>query len=161
LPQGRRLAILYLLATGLHACQLLWSGHWMMAPAAIALGLCTLFAMRRMSPQDGGAPRRLLLAADGRVHVATLGGSIEPVTLGGESLWLDSAVLLVLHASGRTHRLLLGRGNLDPAALATLRRRLRGAATPALDPVVDSRTLSGNGRRLVEQLSCGIPFRSS
>jgi hypothetical protein len=159
LPQGRRLAQCYLLALGLYAVQLLWSGHWVMAPVVLALAVATLFAMRRMSPQDAGAPRRLLVAADGRLHVSTVGGSIKPVELGGESLWLGSAMLLVLHASGRRHRLLLGSGNLDPAALATLRRRLRGAATPSLDPAVDSRTLSGHGRGFFEQLTSGIPAR--
>jgi hypothetical protein len=146
---------------GLYGGQLFWLGHWVMTPVLLALGVATFFAMRRMSPQDGGAPRRLLVAADGRLHVATFGGSIEPVELGGESIWLGSAVLLVLHASGRTYRLLLGSGNLEPAALATLRRRLRGAATASMDPAVDSRTLSGHGRSFVEQLTSGIPVRGA
>jgi hypothetical protein len=151
----------YLLAMVLYSGQLLWSGHWVMAAMVLALTVATLFAMRRLYPQDGGAPRRLLVAADGRLHIATVGGSVQPVELGGESIWLGSAVLLVLHGPERTHRLLLGSGNLEPAALAALRRRLRGAATASVDPAVDSRTLSGHGRGLVEQLTVGIPFRFS
>lgn len=161
LPLGRRLALSYLLAMGFFAVQLLWSGHWVMAAVVPALTVITLLAMRHFLPQDGGAPRRLLVAADGRLHVATFAGSIEPVDLGGESIWLGSAVLLVLHAAGRTHRLLLGSGNLDPGALATLRRRLRGAATASLDPAVDSRTLSGHGRGIVEQFTCAVPVRGA
>ena len=161
LPQARRLAVFYLLALVLYSGQLLWSGHWVMAVLGLALAAATLFAMRTVHPQDRGAPRRLLLAADGRLHVATVGGSIEPVDLGGESMWLGSAVLLVLHAPERTHRLLLGIGNLEPAALATLSRRLRGAAAASVDPAVDSRTLSGHGRGFVEQLTGAIAFRLS
>lgn len=144
---------------GLYAGQLLWSGHWVMAPVMLILNGVTLFAMRRMTPQDAAAPRRLLLAADGRVHVATIGGSVELVVIAGESLWLGSALLLVLRTSGRRHRLLLGSGNLEPAALATLRRRLRGAAIAPEDPAVDSSTVSGQGTSVVEQLTTGIPFR--
>jgi hypothetical protein len=151
----------YLLAMGLYSGQLLWTGHWVMAPVILILTVVTLFAMRRMTPQDAAAPRRLLLAADGRMHVATIGGSIEPVEMAGESLWLGSALLLVLQASGHRHRLLLGRGNLDPTALATLRRRLRGAAIASVDPAVDSSTVSGQGASVVEQLTTGIPFRGS
>jgi hypothetical protein len=130
-----------------------------MAPAMLVLMWVTLFAMRRVMPQDAAAPRRLLLAADGRMHVATLGGSVEPVEIAGESLWMGSALLLVLRAAGRSHRLLLGCGNLDPVALATLRRRLRGAATASVDPAVDSSTVSGHGASIVEQLTTGIPLR--
>lgn len=130
-----------------------------MAPAMLVLTAMTVFAMRRLSPQDAGAPRRLLLAADGRLHVATVGGAVEVVDSGGESLWLGSALLLVLHASGRKHRLLLGRGNLSPADLACLRRRLRGAGIAPGDPAVDSRSVSGHGINLVQQLIRGIAAR--
>jgi hypothetical protein len=159
LPAACLLARIYLLSMGAYAVQLGVAGHWLMAPAILLLTVSTRFAMRRMWPQDAGAPRRLLLAADGRAHVATVGGSIEQVELGGESLWLGSALLLVVRSPGRTHRLLLGRGNLDPCALATLRRRLRGAATATLDPAVDSPPLSGQGGSVVEQFMCAVPAR--
>jgi hypothetical protein len=159
LPQAHRLARCYLLSMVAYAGQLLLSGHWMMAPAMLMLVVATVFAMRQMSPRDAGAPRRLLVAADGRMHVATVGGTVEPVEPGGESLWLGSALLLVVHARGRTHRLLLGRGNLTSAELAALRRRLRGAGTASVDPAVDSSAVSGNGVSLVEQLIRGMAIR--
>jgi hypothetical protein len=143
-----------------YAGQLLLSGHWVMAPGMLILAVATSFAMRRMQPRDAGAARRLLLAGDGRMHVATVGGAVRPLALGGESLWLGSSVLLVLRAAGRTHRLLLGPGNLDPARLATLRRRLRGAGTAAGDPAVDSRTLSGQGVSVVQLSICANKVRS-
>jgi hypothetical protein len=121
-----------------YAGQLALSGHWVMAPGMVILAVATSFAMRRMEPRDAGAARRLLLAGDGRMHAATVGGAVEQLALGGESLWLGATVLLVLRTEGRTHRLLLGPGNLEPARLATLRRRLRGAGTAPGDPAVDS-----------------------
>jgi hypothetical protein len=155
LPQAHRFAQCHLLCMVLYAGQLAWSAHWVAAPAMLMLAALQLFALRHMWPQDAGAPRRLLVAADGRVHVATVGGSVEPVEVGGESLWLGSVVLLVLHAASRKHRVLLGSGNLDAAGLATLRRRLRGAATACVDPAVDSCAVSGQGASVVEQFIRG------
>jgi hypothetical protein len=159
LPQARRLASCYLLLMAAYAGQLLFLAHWAMAPAVLVMTLATLFAMRQVTPQDSGAPRRLLLSADGRLHVATMGGAVEAVEPGGESLWFGSAILLVLRAPGRVHRVLLGRGNLAPSELATLRRRLRGAGTASRDPAVDSAPDSGHGVGLVQQLFRGIPGR--
>jgi hypothetical protein len=159
LPQAVRLARCHLLFMVVYAGQLALAGHWAMAPAMLAITGLTLFAMRRMLPADAGAPRRLVLAADGGLHVATVGGLVEKVDIDGGSLWLGSAVLLVLHAGHRSHRVLLGCGNLDPAELASLRRRLRGAATASVDPAVDSHAVSGQGVSVVEQSirgSCGI-----
>jgi hypothetical protein len=140
---------------GLYAAELAWSGHWLMAPAMLALAALMLFAMRQLSARDSGAPRRLLIAADGRLHVSSIGGSTQQVELAGASLWIGAAVLLVLEAADRKHCVLLGRGNLDPAALATLRRRLRGAATASVDPAVDSPAISGQGVSIVEQFIRG------
>jgi hypothetical protein len=119
------------------------------------LAVGTKFALRQMSPQGPGAPRRLLLAADGRLHVACVGGVVEQVDLAGESLWLGSAVLLVLRAPGRCHRVLLGRGNLDPVALATLRRRLRGAAPMLPATAVDSEDTHPHRTSPIEQFTRG------
>jgi len=146
---------------GLHAGHLLLAAHWVMAPAMLAMTLATWFALRHIHLQDPGAPRRLLLAADGRVHVATIGGAVLQVDPGGESLWLGSAVLLVLRGPGRVHRVLLGRGNLGPAELAALRRRLRGAGTASAAPAVDSAPVSGHGGILVEQCIRGNTIRGS
>jgi hypothetical protein len=126
-----------------------------MAPAMLALGALMVLALQHLWPWDAGAPRRLLLTADGRMHVATVGGTVEPVELGGESLWLGSMVLLVLPSVHRTYRVLLGPGNLDAAGLATLRRRLRGAATACGGPAVDSPAVLGQGVSVVEQFMRG------
>ena len=123
----------------------------------LLLAAVTRFALRQMAPRGPGAPRRLLLAADGRLFVACVGGAMEPVELAGESLWLGSAVLLVLRGPLCRHRVLLGRGNLDPEAHATLRRRLRGAATSPHDPAVDSRAIHRHGPSTIEQFTQGIP----
>jgi hypothetical protein len=66
-------------------------------------------------------------------------------------------VLLVLRTPARRYRLLLGCGNLDPGTLATLRRRLRGAATAPGDPAVDSRASHRHGVSTVEQFTRGNP----
>jgi hypothetical protein len=155
LPAARILTRYYLLASTAYAVQLLFTGHWVMATGMGLLTTASLFALRRMAPRGPVAPRRLLLAADGRMHVACVGGAVEPVELAGESLWLGSAVLLVLQAPERCFRVLLGRGNLDPASLAALRRRLRGATTARPDPAVDSRASHRHSASPVEQFTRG------
>ncbi len=145
----------YLLSIGVYVAQLLVLGHWVMVATMLLLAAITQLTLRPMAPQDAGAPRRLLLAADGRLYVACVGGAVEPVELAGESLWLGSAMLLVLRTPGRRHRVLLGRGNLDPGRLATLRRRLRGAATVSDDPAVDSRATHRHGAGAIEQFTHG------
>jgi hypothetical protein len=113
--------------------------------------------LRHWLPQDADAARRLLLAADGSLHVHCIGGATLAVTLAGESLWLGRTVLLVLRAPGRTHRLLLGPGNLDAFTLATLRRRLRGAAVRQPEPAVDSGSGYRNRTGTIEQFTRGFP----
>jgi hypothetical protein len=157
LPAARRLARFYLVSLCLYAGQLLLLGHWVMAAVMLLLAAATKIAQRQMAPRGPRAPRRLLLAADGRLYVACVGGVVEPVELAGESLWLGSAVLLVLRTPGHRHRVLLGRGNLDPGSLATLRRRLRGAARVSGDPAVDSGATHRHGASAIEQFTRGKP----
>lgn len=150
LPAARAFSRCYLAAIGIHIAQLLLSSHWFMATAMTGLAVITFFAMRQMLPQGSDAPRRLLLAADGRLHVARVDGTLEQVEICEESVWLGSAVLLILQAPGRRHRVLLGHGNLDPVALAALRRRLRGGTMrPAT--AVDSDTTTTHGTSLTQQ----------
>ena len=121
----------------LYAVELLVTGHPWVASGAALLAVGAWIARQQLAPRGPGSPRRLLLAADGRLHVLCIGGEVKPVSLGASSLWLGSAVLLELRGPQQTFRVLVGRGNLDPAALATLRRRLRGAAAAARHPAVD------------------------
>jgi hypothetical protein len=127
LPRVRQLAVAYLIALGLYGAELLATGHPVMAVFVLLLVLATRMAFRHLVPSGPAAARRLLVTADGALHVATVGGQIQRVELAGESLWLGSTVLLKLRARWVTYRVLLGAGNVEPAVLATLRRRLRGA----------------------------------
>jgi hypothetical protein len=157
LPAARVFARCYFAALAMHVVQLLLSAHGFMAAAMTALGVLTLFAMRQMLPQGGNAPRRLLLAADGRLHVACVDGTLEQVEICEESAWLSSALLLVLQAPGRRHRVLLGRGNLEPMALAALRRRLRGGTAVREATPVDSDATGTHANSLIQQYTRGNP----
>ncbi len=150
---GRCFAIALLL----YAIELLARGHWLVATVATLLAAGTHLGRGKLAAQDSRAPRRLLLAADGSIHVHCIGGATVAVTLAGESLWLGNSLLLVLREPGRTHRLLLGPGNLDPFTLATLRRRLRGAAVAPVDPAVDSRSAYRTPPGTIEQITRGFP----
>lgn len=115
---------LLLLLLPLYGLELLLLGHWLAATAIVALAL--LAGWQGRGP---GAPfrqpRRLLLAADGRLHILTVAGELEAVQLHPSSLRLGPWLLLVLCRPGdRPHRLLLGPDNLDGASLAALRRRM-------------------------------------
>jgi FAD/FMN-containing dehydrogenase len=129
--------MVFLLALLLHAAELMLTGHAWVAAGTTVLALGAWAAGRQLTPHRPGSPRRLLLAADGRLHVLGIGGNVQQLALGAASLWLGSAVLLELRAPRQTFRVLVGRGNLDPATLAALRRRLRGAAAAARHPAVD------------------------
>jgi hypothetical protein len=157
LPAARRLGQVFVATLLLYGIELLARGHWLVAAATVLLAAGTHLNWSRLTPQDAGAARRLLLAADGRLHVHCIGGATEAVALAGESLWLGSTVLLVLQGPRRTHRLLLGPGNLDEFTLATLRRRLRGAAVSPAEPAVDSRSGYRTHPGAIEQITRGIP----
>lgn len=94
--------------------------------AVMVLGLVLLprMAMRWRGDVSVATPRRLLLAADGRIHLLTARGQIQEVQLAGSSLRLGAWLLLGLRGSAGMHRLLLGPDNVAPADLAALRRRL-------------------------------------
>ena len=141
----------------LHAAELLLRGHWVVAAGMGLIAAGTHLGWRSWLPQDADAARRLLLTADGSLYVHCIGGATRAVTLAGESLWLGSTVLLVLRSPGRTYRLLLGTGNLEAFALATLRRRLRGAAVAAPEPAVDSASGYRTRTGAIEQITRGFP----
>lgn len=157
MPAARRLGQAFVAALLLHAAELLLRGHWVVAAGMFLIAAGTHITRRGWARQDAGAARRLLVAADGRLHVHCIGGTTEAVTLVADSLWLGSTVLLVLQAPGRTHRLLLGPGNLDPLTTATLRRRLRGAAAAGGEPAVDSRSGYRTHPGAIEQITRGFP----
>lgn len=113
--------------TVLLVIDLLQRRHWVVAMAFTALAMLALRLPAGLLPQGPSAPRRLLLAADGRILLFRVDGGIETATAAGESQWIGTGLLLVLVTPGRRHRLFFGHGNLDEPTFAALRRRLRGA----------------------------------
>lgn len=112
-----------LVAQGLYCAQLVWLGHLVVAGLVAVPG--TVFAWHL---RDGYATRqaahRLLLSADGKLHLLGAGGRLLPATLLPDSMRLGPWLLLVLRAGTTTQRLLLGPDNLDAALLSALRRRV-------------------------------------
>jgi hypothetical protein len=124
-PLARRAAGLFVLAQVLYLLELVLLGR--LLPALLAVGLAAGSAWLCLRPPRGAActPRRLLLAADGRWHLLTVSGTLEQLALQPASLRLGRWLLLMFQTGDRrTHRLLLGPDNLDPAQLAALQRRL-------------------------------------
>lgn len=107
----------------LYLGQLLMLGHLRVAlPVALACGAFAWFSgAARSTPRP---VRRLLLSADGRLHLLEAGGKVVLATLQPCSMRLGPWLLLVLRDDEGTRRLLLGPDNLDPDHLAALRRQV-------------------------------------
>ncbi len=120
---ARRLGRVLVLLQLLYCIELVLLGHWLVAAVLPAMMLAV--AHPRLSRPGANLPQRLLLAADGRMHLLMTGGAIEPVRIDGGSLRLGPWLYLRLHTGqGAAVRLLFGPDNLDAASLAALRRRL-------------------------------------
>jgi hypothetical protein len=114
----------YLLLQLIYVAQLFWTGSLALATALLLAGVVSNTVLARgLWPRGPGAPGRLVIAADGSVQIRTVAGQCDAVRIRAQSLYLGAGVLLVLRGA-RTHRLLLGPGNVDPVTLAALRRRL-------------------------------------
>ena len=123
-PLARRVGRLFVVLQAVYGLELLLRGHWVVAALITGIGLLA-WLRRQRGPQRRQRPRRLLLAADGRLHVLTVDGGINAVRLHPSSLRLGPWLILVLnHAGHKPYRLLLGPDNLDEAMLAALRRRM-------------------------------------
>lgn len=121
----RRVQRACLLLQALYGMELLILGHWIIGGIVAVLLVAVLLPARPMQAMPAAAtPRRLLLSADGRLHLLTVGGSIEAVNVHPSSLRLGSWLLLRLTNGSANYRLLLGPDNVDAAMLATLRRRM-------------------------------------
>lgn len=126
--------------------ELAWRGHFVAAPVVVLLVVALGLHWRRTLRMRPESPRRLLLAADGRFHVMTVGGGVDPVHLDPAGIRLGRHLLLLLRGGGR-YRLLLGPDNVEPAVLAALGRRLAGAVAPAATAIHSaSETDPGAGR---------------
>lgn len=123
-PLVRRLRRGFLVGQAAFALELLLLGHGAAAVLVLSLAMAPGLQQRMPRLAVSRAPRRLLVAADGRLHLLGVGGDVEPVRLQGSSLRLGPWLLLSLRGEGRVHRLLLGPDNVPPALLAALRRRM-------------------------------------
>jgi hypothetical protein len=111
-----------LVALLLHAVVLAWTRHPFAALSTVAL--TAALAWQRQQACRSSAARRLLIAADGRLHLRMTPGTTVAVDLHPASMRLGAWVLLRLSAPGLRLTFLLGPDNVDAALLAALRRRL-------------------------------------
>jgi hypothetical protein len=115
---------LVLAAQLLHALELALASQWLAAPAVLGIAAACAWLWRRAGRDSTTTPRRLLLSADGRLHVLTVAGVVEEVTLHPASLRLGRWMLLLFAKRRGRIRVLLGPDNLEAAQLAGLQRRL-------------------------------------
>jgi hypothetical protein len=133
-PIARRALRLLLLAQGLYATELLLLGHPLAASAVLAIMVGLWWLRQRAVCPCRSRPRRLLIAADGRLHLLTVGGAVVEVSLDPASMRLGPWLLLVMRGEAGVMRLLLGPDNLDAPQLAALRRRLGALRQPEQMP---------------------------
>lgn len=116
-----------------YVLELAWRGHWVAAPVLLAAALACTWRFNRAGRQRGRQLRRLLVAADGRLHALTASGELLAFRLHPATVSLGNWLLLRLVGEGRTELLVLGPDNLAPESLAQLRRRLRYPAKSGFD----------------------------
>lgn len=103
--------------------QLLTRHQGWLAVTLLAASAIAALAMRDLWLLGPDAPDCLHVTANGEVRVVARSGRGERVAIRPHSLRLGTGVLLVLQGE-RTWRLLLARGNVEPACLSALIRRL-------------------------------------
>lgn len=122
-PLARRLSLAFLILQLGYAIELALLGHLLAALLVAALPLaCRAGARLGRGPQP--APQRLVLTAQGRVHLLAPDGVFEEVRVAPASLRLGPWLLLCLEGAAGRWRLLLGPDNVGSGPLAALRRRL-------------------------------------
>lgn len=116
-----------LLLSVVHGVQQALQGAPLAALAVSAASLAGATAARRwLWSRAGHVPCGLKLTADGSIAVRARDGSWRDVHLQSGSVRLGGWLVLHLRATdGSSFRLVLGPDNLEGAALAALRRRLR------------------------------------
>lgn len=120
----RRLEHAFTVVQLLYAAELWLLGHDLAGLMVVMLAVaCRLYAHGRRVP-PAQRPDRLVLTAQGRIHLLTPAGGVEEVRLARSSLRLGSWLLLCLECCRGRRRLLLGPHNLDEDHLAALHRCL-------------------------------------
>lgn len=127
---ARRLACLFLGAQLVYLAELVVMRQWLSAALVGAFASSGAWLCLRRSPAPGEQPRRLIIAADGRLQLLLASGGIVPVQLHAATQFLGPWILLVLTPGGAKLRLLLGPDTVEPQLLAALRRRLMSARDP-------------------------------
>lgn len=98
--------------------------QWFLAAALLAaLGAAAVVLGGDLWLRGPGAPVRLRLTAAGEILIYCRNGRVDKVHLRPQSLRVGGGLLLVLRGT-RTYHLCLGAGNLEPANLAGLHRRM-------------------------------------
>lgn len=121
----RRLDRAFTLAHTGFGLELLLLGHGVASALVLAMALLPCLQRRVRRLDASPVPGRLLVAADGRLHLLHVPGDIEAVCLQNSSLRLGPWLVLTLRGRGRNmHRLVLGPDNVPVDVLAALRRRM-------------------------------------
>ena len=132
-PLVRGANLFFASAQLLFALELAWIGHWPAAAGVVALATCWLGCCRRRGRDGRGQLRRLLVSATGQLHGMRGNGELVGLQVHPASLCLGRWLLLRLEGGADSHVLLLGPDNMEPAALAALRRRTATTARRDFD----------------------------
>lgn len=123
-PLVRRAGRFFLVAQLLFAIELAWSGHWVTAASVSVVMVGGWWISRGMGSRPGWQLRRLMLAADGRLHGLAANGEVISLNLHASSMSLGRWLLLRVTGKGHSQFLVLGPDNVELPALAELRRRM-------------------------------------
>lgn len=123
-PLARRAHRCLLIAQLLFAAELGWTGYWPEWAGVLGLVLPWWWMSPDRHGRSGRPLRRLILAADGRLHGLAANGDVVRLQLHPSSLSLGHWLLLRVVGEGRCHLLVLGPDNVEPSVLAELRRRV-------------------------------------
>jgi hypothetical protein len=123
-PLARRANWFFVFAQLLFALELAWMGLWPAAGGMAAITACWLGCSRMRGGEAPRQLRRLLLSADGKLHAMSGNGQVVGLQLHPASLCLGPWLLLRLKGDKGSHVVLLGPDNMEPSALAALRRRM-------------------------------------
>lgn len=129
-PVMRWATRLFLGAQLLYLLELAVMRQWLAATLGCATTAAIAWLCLRRGPRVADEPRRLLVTADGRLHLLRVSGAVSTVQLHASTQYLGAWTVLVVARGRARTRVFLGPDTLDPARLAALRRRLLSARNP-------------------------------